>query len=397
MNNQIKTLVQKYINDVIKHRRHLHANPELGFEEFETTKYIQNVLNGYGLTNHKIALKKTNTGVYVDIDSGKPGKTILFRADIDALPLQEMSNVEYKSKKDGIAHMCGHDGHTANLLGVAAILNEMKDKFKGKVRLLFQPAEEGPDLGGAVEIVQENEVMSGIDNAFAMHTYGAGEFGKIYFKQGPLYAGFIDFEITIKSKGGHCSEPHKCPDPIYIGSQLVCAFQTIMTKIKSPLENAVLAIGTFNSGSNANVIPMDAKMTGTIRIYDFELGRKIVKAMKDLTKSICETYGAEYELDFLEGYPPCINDDKITQFAMEATKKIIGSDNIKTIANPKFGAEDFAYFSNLVPSTYFMLGIHQANKEEPLHHSGQFEWDDSALAISLAVSVNLIIEFLNNN
>lgn len=395
MKNKIKELAKQYLDEVVSYRRHFHQNPELGFEEHNTTKFIINELEKMGLTNHKVALKRTNTGVYVDIDSGKPGKTVLFRADIDALPLQEEANVDYKSKVDGVAHMCGHDGHTASLLGVAKILLQLKDSFTGKVRLLFQPAEEGPDLGGCVEIVNEKEVLNGVDFAMGFHVYGAGEFNKIYFKQGPMYASFIDWDITIKSKGGHCSEPHKSADPIVIGSQAVNLFQSILTKFKSPLENAVLAVGTFHSGSNANVVPTEATMTGTIRTYNMELGRLIVAKMKSIMSSLCELHGATYESNFLEGYPPLINNNQLTKFLINETSNFIGKENVKEIAHPTFGCEDFSYIANEVPSCYFKVGIHKEGEDEPLHHSGSFKWDDSVLELGMAVSANAIISFLN--
>lgn len=395
MKEKIKQLSKEYLSEVISFRRHIHQNPELGFEEYNTTKFIQEQLNNMGLTNHKVALKRTKTGVYVDIDSNKPGKTVLFRADIDALPLEEESNVEYKSNVKGVAHMCGHDGHIASLLGVAKILLQLKDSFKGKVRLLFQPAEEGPDMGGCVEVVNEKEVLNGVDFALGFHVYGAGDFGKAYFKYGPMYASFIDWDIKIKSNGGHCSEPHKSADPIIIGSQAINLFQSILTKIKSPLDNAVLAVGTFNGGSNSNVIPTEATMTGTIRTYDLELGRTIVSKMKSIMNSLCELYNGTYESNFLEGYPPLINNNQLTKFVMNETISLLGKDNVKEIDHPTFGCEDFSYIANEVPSCYFKIGIHKENEIEPLHHSGSFEWDDSVLETSMAVSANAIISFLN--
>lgn len=395
MKNRIKELAKQYLPSVIEYRRYLHQNPELGFEEYNTTKFIQTQLENMGLKDHKIALKRTNTGVYVDIDSNKPGKTVLFRADIDALPLQEEANVDYKSKVDGIAHMCGHDGHVANLLGVSKILLELKDSFKGKVRLLFQPAEEGPDLGGCVEVVNEKEVLQGVDFAIGMHVYGAGDFGKVYFKFGPMYASFIDWDIKIRSNGGHCSQPHKSADPIIIGATAINLFQTILTKFKNPLDNAVLAVGTFHSGSNSNVIPTEAVMTGTIRTYDLNLGRMIVSKMKSIMTSLCDLHNATYESNFLEGYPPLINNNQLTKFIMNETSNLFGKENVKEIEHSEFGCEDFSYIANEVPSCYFKVGIHKENQNEPLHHSGSFEWDDNVLEVSMAASANAIITFLN--
>lgn len=395
MKNRILELSKLYLDEVIEHRRHIHRNPELGFEEYETTKYIQEQLEKIGLPNHKIALKRTNTGVYVDIDSGKPGKTVLFRADIDALPMKEESDVEYKSTKEGVAHMCGHDAHIASLLGTAKILLELKDSFAGKVRLLFQPAEEGPGAGGAVEIVNEKEVFDGVDFAMGYHIYGAGDYKKAYFKTGAMYASFIDWDITIRSNGGHCSEPHKSADPIIIGSQAINLFQSILTKLKAPLDSAVLAVGTFHSGSNSNVVPTEGVLTGTIRTYDMELGRKIVKNMKLIMQSLCDLYGGTYESNFLEGYPPLINNDLLTKFLMDETKKLIGKENVKEIANPTFGCEDFSYYSEIVPSCYYKIGLRKEGEEETLHHSGLFKWDDQVLETCMAVSTNAIISFLN--
>lgn len=395
MIDKIKQLAKENLNSIIQHRRHFHMNPELGFEEYKTTKYIQDVLNEIGLTNHKIALKRTKTGVYVDIDSNKPGKTVLFRADIDALPLQEEANVEYKSKIDGIAHMCGHDGHTASLLGVAKILNSMKDSFVGKVRLLFQPAEEGPDLGGCIEIVEEDEVLKGVDYALAFHTYGAGDFKKAYFKFGPMYSSFVDWSIKINSNGGHCSEPHKCADPILIGAHAVVLFQSILTKFKNPSESAILAIGTFNGGSNANVIPTSTTLSGTIRCYDESLSKTIIDSMKNIMDGLCKTHNTTYESDFLFGYPPLINDSDLTKFIMNSTIEAIGSENVKEIQKPSFGCEDFSYISKKIPSCYFKIGIKNEGKNEPLHHSGNFEWDDTVLETSMIVSANAIISLLN--
>lgn len=397
MKEKIQRLVSKYLPDVIKHRRYIHQNPELGFQEHNTTKYIKEVLEGYGFSNLKYAVEKSKTGIYFDIDSNKPGKTVMFRADIDALSLTELSDLEYKSKNPNVAHMCGHDGHTANLLGVAAILNEMKDDFKGKVRILFQPAEEGPDPGGAYEIMQEGKVLEGVDNAFGFHTYGAGDFGKVYFKKGDLYSSFIDFKITIKSVGGHCSEPHKCADPVFIASKLVVDFQPLISRLKEPNKGAVLAVGTLHAGSSENVIPVSAEMSGTIRVFDIEFGRKVVESIKELVRSTCSIYGAEFDWYFYEGYPPLNNDKALTEFAMSETKKLIGSENVKEVDTPKYGVEDFSYYAQKVPSCYFQVGIHKANEPEPLHHSGTFKWDDSVLAVSMGVSVNLLIKYLNSN
>ena len=397
MKSKINALAKKYLSSVIEYRRHIHQNPELGFEEFQTTEFIKQKLAEEIDADFKFALKRTKTGIYFDIDSKKPGKTLLFRADIDALPIQEENNFPYKSKVNGIGHMCGHDGHTASLIGVAKIINQLKDDFVGKVRFLFQPAEEGPDLGGAVEIVEENEVLAGVDCVIGMHIYGAGEFGKIYFKHEAMYSSFIDWDLTIKSAGGHCSEPHKVADPVLIGSHAVVMFQSLITKMKAPLDSAIIATGVFNSGSNANVIPSSAKLSGTIRTYDLELGRLITKKMKSIMEGLKTVYGGDYQIDFLEGYPPLINDEEVTDSLIAISKEYFGSDNVKFIKNPSFGCEDFSYFVNKVKGCYFKVGILKKNEKEPLHHSSTFDWDDSVLLTTMEASVNAIIGYLNKN
>ncbi len=391
MYRTIQALAHKNLQKMIDARRFIHENPELAHEEFETQKYVQNVLDQLGIENFKLA----NTGVVGLIYGDKPGKTVLLRADMDALPIQETANVPYKSQVDGKMHACGHDGHTAGLLGAAMILNDLKHEIKGCVKLMFQPAEE--TTGGALPMIEEGILNNPtVDAAFGLHLGGHIEQGKLQVRYGAMYGAPDEFEIIIKGKGGHAANPEQTIDPISIAVQFIQNAQFLLTRRIDPIKPALISFTKIHAGDGLNVIPEECSIGGTIRTLYPESRHLVSTLLKETLTSLCELNGAQFEFDYMPSYPPLINDDAMTHLLKNSFISAFGEGQVLEQEFPSLGAEDFAFLALEVPSSYYNVGIKEEGKDEPIHHHPEFQWNDEVLEVCSASLATIAIDFLNH-
>lgn len=390
--NEIKTISENIQDKLIKTRRKIHMNPELAFEEVKTSQLIVDYLSNLGI---EVTDGVAKTGVVGLIRGSKSGKTFAIRADMDALPILEENTCDYKSTTNGKMHACGHDVHVTCLLGAAEILNELKEQLHGNIKLIFQPAEEG--VGGALPMIEEG-VMNNptVDACIAAHVWPEIPAGKIAVKHGPIMASPDDFEILVKGKGGHGAMPHTVIDPIIIGCQVVNALQTIASRKVNPLQPIVISVCSFHSGTCTNVIPDTAIIKGTARTLNRDLRNKIKGLMEEVIAGVVHSMGGEYEFHFKYLYPPTINDNDITDLLALSASKIIDTENILWADEPSMGGEDFAYFAEIVPSTFFRLGCGNLDKGliYPIHNA-RFDVDEKCITIGASVLAQFAVDYLN--
>lgn len=378
-------------DELIALRRALHKVPETAFLEKRTSKIIQDKLTEYGIPFEVVA----KTGVVGIIKGAKDGKTVLLRADIDGLPIEENSGVEFKSEIDGFMHACGHDVHTTCLLGAARILNEMKDQLSGNVKLVFQPAEEG--VGGALPMINEGVMENPhVDSAFALHVEPLEEVGNIQIRDGAIMASPDDFELTVHGVGGHGAYPDKCVDPILVASMIVNAYQTIVSRQIDPMTPAVVSVCSFHAGNCTNAIPNSATLTGTARSLSKETRAKLAHLLEKIAVDTAESMGATCDFEFKPLYPPTINSKEANEVVVNAAKKLNIIKDVVTLEKASMAGDDFAYFIDKVPGSYFKLGV--GNKEKGINypiHSPKFNIDESALSIGSALMAQIAFEYLN--
>ncbi len=354
-------------------RRHLHQLPELSFEERNTQAYIGEQLILLGLEGHKVA----GTGLYTKITVGRPGPRIAFRADIDALPLAEKTGAAYASKVPGVMHACGHDGHVAVLLGLARTLAAKPEEIKGEVLLIFQPAEEKPP-GGAAQVV-ESGVLQNFDAVFGLHLWDGLPQGKVGISPGPMLAAADTFTLEIQGQGTHGAMPHKGVDPIIIGAQIVNAWQTIPSRRINPLEPVVVTVGTFQAGTNFNIIPDTAVLTGTVRSLSEEARTALEWSLKEMAEKISAASGGSAKWLYERGYPVLSNNPEMTGVVLKAASAALGEGSVAGIP-PVMGGEDFSYYGLHVPAAFFFLGIQNVEKGYIYpNHSPHFDFDEEVL------------------
>ncbi len=388
--SEVKRLGEKYLQHMINLRETIHMYPEDGFSEFTTSKIIIEELEKLGI---KVQKNVAKTGVVGLIEGKYPGKTVLLRADMDALKIQEQADVEYKSKIDGMMHACGHDGHVAGLLGAAMILNELKDNLHGNVKLVFQPAEERD--GGALPMIEEGVLENPkVDAAFAAHLWGYLNEGEVHLKEGPMMASPDIFNIKVIGKGGHGAVPQESIDPIVITCQIVTSLQTIVSRKINPLDPVVITCGRIQGGDCHNVIPNEVELEGTIRTFNEETRNWVPKVMEDLIRGITTSQGAAYEFKYEPKYPALINDKYMTSFAKESLKKVVGEENVFDLKEPNMGGEDFAYFAQKVPSAFIFVGIANNKSEPVIHHNPYFKWDSKNVGILAQSLSQIAIDYL---
>tara|TARA_B100000029_G_C17538624_1_gene945817 strand:- start:281 stop:1462 length:1182 start_codon:yes stop_codon:yes gene_type:complete len=376
--------------EIIKIRRDIHMYPELSFEEYETSKKIIQFLKDL---NIPVKSKIAKTGVIGTIKGALPGPTIGLRADMDALPIQETSNFSYKSKNDGVMHACGHDGHIAMLLGAAKALNKIKSNIKGTIKLIFQPAEEGP--AGALHMINEG-ALKGVDEIYGIHLWNYQEIGTVGIKEGPIMAAADTFEITINGIGGHGATPHGTVDCVVVASNLINNLQTIVSRNTNPLESTVVTVGMINGGYNFNVIADKVILKGTTRSYTEKNRKMIKKRMADIILGVEKMYGAKIKLDYNDGYPPTINNKDCTKTVLKNATKIVGEGASSPYLS--MGGEDFSYYLEKIPGCFFFVGSRPADKE-PLsipHHCSHFDIDEKALLIGSSIFFEIIEDLLVN-
>lgn len=371
-----------------KIRREIHKNPELSFEEYETCKLIQRHLNELGVENKVIG----KTGVVALI--GKGDKCVGLRADIDALPIDEETGLEFSSVNEGVMHACGHDMHTTMLLGAAEILKGMEDELNGVVKLIFQPGEE--KLPGGASILIEEGVLENpkVDAIFGQHIYPGESEGVISLNSGPVMGAPDELYFTIRGKSTHAAQPHLGHDPIVAASQLIIHFQTLMTKYKDPIEAGVLSITSIKGGNATNIIPDEVKLMGTLRSFNEEWRLQMHKLIEENSKALCQMYGCEIEVEIKKGYPPVINDEKLTELTRSNSNMIVGTDSTIDFL-PKMWGEDFAYYGKNIPATFWFTGVRPLDQEDmPALHNSRLNPSENAMPIGTTMLVTAAVNYL---
>ena len=388
--------VDEILPGVVADRRYLHENPELGFQEFNTAKFVSERLELLGIEDIRTGINVTGvTGLIRGTGAG-PGKdkVVLVRADMDALPILEENMADYKSKNDGVMHACGHDAHTAILLGVARVLNDRRDQFAGTVKLLFQPSEEAHE-GGAKGMIEKGVLEDPhVDACFGLHVSSRLETGKISVGDGPINAAADSFKITIQGKGGHGAYPHLCVDPVVVGSHIVVALQTLVSREVNPTDKAAVSTCAFKSGDAFNVIPDTAMLGGTVRTFDPETRDLLEKRVQELVTGIASSMGATADIEYSRGYPSVVNDKAMAEIVREAAREVVGEENL-VMGKPRMGAEDFSYFALERPSCFFNLGTgSEAKDTEWSHHHPRFDVDEDAMAQGISTMATTLVTFL---
>ncbi|GGG02680.1 M20 metallopeptidase family protein [Pontibacter amylolyticus] len=372
--------------DVITWRRHIHQNPELSFNEENTGKYVEEVLKSF--PNIEV-IRPAKTSVIGILKGAKPGKTVAFRADMDALPMQEETDLPFKSKAENVMHSCGHDAHTAVLLGTAATLSKMQNQLKGTVYFIFQHAEESPP-GGAIDIINSG-ALKGVDAFFGMHVlpnFPAGHVGIL--PVGAASTAQDVFHLNIIGKGSHGSMPHLGIDPIVVGAAIVSALQSVVSRNVEPGEMTVVTIGKFQSGDAFNVIADRAELAASIRTTTDKTRKQVEERIKEIIDNITKAYGATYELEYVPTYPAIQNDEALNAHARKSAVGILGKEQVFD-APMMTASEDFAYYRKIAPVSFMTLGI----GDGAANHNPKFTVDESALQNGVKAQVQIILDYLN--
>jgi amidohydrolase len=394
LNVTVRPQVAELAEDIIALRRTLHESPELGFQEVRTSALVAERLRALEIEVRTGIAQTGVLGILQGEGEGE-GKTVLLRADMDGLPIQEANGTPYASKNHGIMHACGHDGHTAILLTVAKVLAQCRKHFAGCVKFAFQPAEELPP-GGAKGMIEAG-VLEGpkVDAVFGLHLWNGLPVGKIGVDEGPIMASVDRFDITIKGVGSHGAYPHTGVDPIVIGSHLVAALQTVVSREVPPLAPAVVTVGQFQGGTAFNVIPSQAELSGTVRTVDTRIREEMPERIERIVRGITSGMRAEYTFDYAFGYPVTVNDVSKARFARQVASAIVGDTNVVS-AGMSMGAEDMSYFLEAVPGCYVRLGSGNSDKGHiHPHHSALFNFDEAALPIGVELLTQLSLSYLS--
>lgn len=377
-------------SELVSWRRDFHENPELGFEEYRTSEKIKEFLKSEGIEYKELA----NTGICAII-KGNGTKTIALRGDIDALPLEDKKAADYSSKIHGKMHACGHDAHTTILMGAAKILNRIKDKLNGNVKLIFEPAEE--TVGGARFMIKEGVLNNpSVDAVIGLHVNEEIKAGHIGVKRGVVHAASNPFTIIIKGKGAHGAHPDAGIDPVVIASNVIMALQTIVSREIPPTDPAVITVGTIHGGTAQNIIPEEVTISGVIRTLRTEHRAYVKQRLVEVVNGITSSMRGSCEIKIEESYPCLYNDDNMISLVESSAKEIIGPEAIETLDKPSMGVESFAYFSMEVPSAFYFLGVR--NEEKGIIHPAHgclFDIDEEALPIGVAIQCKAAFDFLS--
>ena len=389
---KIKEKAAEFEDQIIALRHKIHKNPELSFEEYETSTLAAEEMKKLGF---EVKENIFGTGVCALFrnSSNPEAKTLLIRADMDALPVEEKNDLEFKSQNKGVMHACGHDGHTSILIGTAYVLKELADEFDGNIKFLFQPGEE--TSGGADGMIKEGVLEDpDVDAALGLHLWGSTPEGVVEYKSGPIMASPDRFDLKIIGRGGHAARPHNTIDPVPIAAQIVSALQNIVSRKIDPLDSAVISVGNIEGGSTHNVIPDEVMLKATVRSLRKEVRDQLAYHIEKTVANITAMNDAKYDLNYIYGYPAVINDKNMTETLKEAAQKVLGEDRVKEREKAEMGGEDFSYFGLKVPSVFYFLGI--APEGEIInHHQSDFRFNDSVLKDGVAAMAQTAVDFLS--
>ncbi|WP_379154188.1 M20 family metallopeptidase [Paenibacillus sp. sgz5001063] len=383
--------LEQLMPDMVEWRRHLHRHPELSYQEKETSAFVAAKLEAFGI---EVIRSKAGYGLTGILKGRQPGKTVVLRADMDALAITEENGREYASQKPGVMHACGHDGHTSMLLAAAAYYSSRKEELQGELRFLFQPAEEICP-GGALGMIAEG-VLEGADAVYGLHLWTPLPIGTVASAPGPLMASADEFFIDITGKGGHAGTPHRTVDSILTGAALVTQLQSIVSRSVDPLRPAVVNVGTIQGGSAQNIVSERCRLTGTVRAFDEETRYLIKKRMEEMVVAVAATYGAEAKMDYLMGYPPLENDEAEFRRFLRVAPSALG-DAVSVVQMEKImPAEDFAYYVKEIPGCFIFVGAGNPDKDAVYpHHHSKFDFDEDALLYGAKLLIAMADSCLN--
>jgi amidohydrolase len=380
------TVPQDVEQQVVAWRRHIHAHPELSFEEVETSRFVEETLRSFGGLELE---RPTPTSVVASLRGAREGKVLALRADMDALPIQEETGLDFASTRPGVMHACGHDAHTAMLLGTAKLLAERREEIAGEVRFVFQHAEEKPP-GGARQLVDAG-VLEGVDLVVGAHVAAIKDVGKVGCRPGPIAAAADTFSAEIRGRGGHAAAPHKVVDPIAVAAQVVTNLQHLVSRTVDPLRSAVVSVTRFHAGTADNVIPEAVELGGTVRTFDPVVRGELEERMQRVFRGVTEAHGATFTLDYVEGYAALINDETAAGLVEAAARAELG-DEVIMEAEPIMGGEDFSAYLEKAPGAFFWVGA--GHEDAVPHHHPRFTIDEAAFRPGIAVFVRTALDYL---
>jgi hippurate hydrolase len=385
---QQSATITNYMPDVKAIRHHLHRNPEIGLSEFKTSDFVAGQLEAMG---YAVTRGLGQTGIVATLRHGTSNRTVGIRADMDALPILEETGADYASTNPGVMHACGHDGHTAMLLGAAKIIAERRN-FDGTLHLIFQPAEE--NFGGARMMIEDGLFERfPCDAVFGLHNEPSLPFGQFVLRDGPIMAAVDECKITVNGYGGHGAEPQFASDPIVAGASIIMALQTVVSRNIHPLMPTVVTVGAFHAGVASNVIPETAEMLLTIRSFDPQARDELEKRIRMVAEGQAASYGMGVTLDYQRGYNATINHKAETDYIADLARRFAGSENVAEMPHPSMGSEDFAYYLEKRPGAFFFLGTQRTENDPPLHHP-KYDFNDDILPIGTAFWVELAEDYL---
>lgn len=394
---KIKVLAESFRDEVVELRHQFHRHPETAWKEVETSKKIESLLSEWGFENIRRGVRGTTCGVVADLNSGIEGPSLALRADMDALAIKEENCVPYVSECEGVMHACGHDSHMAILLGAARVLSSIKEDLPGRVRLIFQPAEEGgatSDNHPGAECMIREGVLEGVDAIAGLHIWSPLETGLVAVRPGPLMSACDSWTVRIFGKGGHGAMPQDAIDPTLAATTFVNLLQTIVSREVDPKEIAILSVGKFITGSAFNIIPDSVEVTGTTRTFNPAIQEKMPGMIRRIADGVCAALRCRAELEYTKFVPPTINDEELTRRFIETAKGIIGEERVQ-ISPLIMVSEDFSYFQEKVPGVFFFLGCgNSAKGTDHPHHSPRFNVDDDALKVGVELLAGFAADFI---
>src|SRR5699024_4745635 len=390
--NIIEEKVTEIEEEIIEIRREIHANPELGFQEFNTTNLIYNTLKD---TEIRLEICEGGTGVIGVLEGETEGRVLGIRADIDALPIFEETGLTFSSKTEGKMHACGHDIHTSVLLGTALTLNKLRKQIKGTIKFIFQPAEE--TLGGAQFMIEQHALKNpDVDHLICLHTWPFTDVGKIGIRHNTIMASTNEFDIKVMGDSGHAAHPHKSIDPIPVATQIVDGLQQIVSRKLPPLESAVVTVAQIHGGTANNVIAKEVTISGTVRTLQTEISDKIKSHLKAISKNIAEAYGAQATINFNPGTPPVINDDFLVDLMEHTIKTNLGEDSLEYLSTPSLGGEDFSFYLNEVKGMLFRLGTgNELDESRKGLHNPKIIFDEKSIPTGIKALSHFAVNYFD--